>query len=362
MKAIIYIFALSALLLTSCKSQISSISLIDYNEELTTEWNDGKLWAYCNDSNYVVGMAMGTPKDDIGVDQMYILIKNKTDETITFDPSLINIQIAKGTEAKRLETYRYPFRQNKYMSLYNEGENIYLMKKMTNADDNVEQIGYMQKNTIPGKQGIVGYLNFEKNENGFMIVDIPVENKYYSFQWYVGQKPLQQQEAETYGTLLNYQGNVESKTNNGKTWAYKKNDDYIVGITLSIAEYDTDVYKLDMYIENLTGDSIVFNPNKITATLASGREVTPLDVYGNPLVIYSGNNQNVKKLPNIHDGKINIKRVGYMSPTVIFDKQGIVGFINIKKDWRHSTGILVIDIPVGDESYQFQWDLSGAQN
>lgn len=354
-----------ATLFTCCKSQVSSISLIDYNEELTTEWNDGKLWAYNNDDDYVVGMAIGTPKDDIGVFQMHILIRNMSDTSLTFDPAQISVRLSDGENVENLKIYEYPLRQNRGMSLYNEGENIYLMTKMSEYEENVKQIGYLQKNTIYAKQGIVGYLNFERHNNGTLVVGIPVGGNIYTFQWNVGAKMPQAVAVKNYKTFLNNKGDAETITRDGKLWAFRKTDSHIVGMALSTSE-DNGRHIVDLYIENLADNSLNFNPANITAKVAWGKEIVPLKLYGNPLTIYD-KDKSLPKQQNIHDGKINIKELHYMEmqPTIINGGQGIIGFINLEKfkpkSWRNAREIIFINIPVGNENYQFQWDISGTK-
>ena len=60
---------LSAIALTlicsncSTTSTISTITLLDDDNEYETEWNDGKLWAYKTDNDYMLGIAINPAKD-----------------------------------------------------------------------------------------------------------------------------------------------------------------------------------------------------------------------------------------------------------------------------------------------------------
>ena len=107
------IFTKTLILLTlffaSCSTS-SMITLMDNDAE--TEWNDGKLWAFKSNDNYMVAMTINTSKDDYGTYQLDLIVENLTDTSIVFDPSLIVVKIGSGPKIQQLATYEYPARKN----------------------------------------------------------------------------------------------------------------------------------------------------------------------------------------------------------------------------------------------------------
>ena len=183
------IFTKTLILLTlffaSCSTS-SMITLMDSDAE--TEWNDGKLWAFKSNDNYMVAMTINTSKDDYGTYQLDLIVENLTDTSIVFDPSLIVVKIGSGPKIQQLATYEYPARKNANMAKYLENENIYLLTKISNKGNQIKQIGYLKKNTIYSKQGIIGYLNLEQKRfenNAVMSIEIPIDNDVFNFNWYI---------------------------------------------------------------------------------------------------------------------------------------------------------------------------------
>ena len=87
-KPIFVIFLLSIIicmsLMYSCSSSKNiamntTITMLNYNNDYVTEWNDGKFWAYKNDKDYMIGITISKAKDHFGVFQMNLIVKNKTD-------------------------------------------------------------------------------------------------------------------------------------------------------------------------------------------------------------------------------------------------------------------------------------------
>ena len=172
-----FLSVILALIVCSCSSKKSitmpiSISFMDYGNECKTEWNDGKLWIYRTTEDGMVGIAINAAKDHPGRYQMNLIIKNNTPQSIVFDPAKIAVFLAAGAESKQLDIYEYPFTPNKGMAEYDEGENIYLLSKMSDKGEDFKQIGYLKKNTIYGRQGIIGYLNFELGGVGVLGINM----------------------------------------------------------------------------------------------------------------------------------------------------------------------------------------------
>ena len=163
-KPLIYIVLalFGAVALSSCSSQsfMQTITLSDVEKDLSTEWSDGKLWAYKSDNDYAIGLAISSAKDDIGLKQLSLIVENKTGEPLVFDPHAILIFMESPEKAEARYTIEYPTRQNLNMSLYDSGENIYQLSKMLERGDSIKQIGYLKKNTIYPGNGIIGYSNF----------------------------------------------------------------------------------------------------------------------------------------------------------------------------------------------------------
>lgn len=222
---VIVIFMLFA---CSCGSK-RSIALLDYGNECETEWNDGKLWAYKTTEDGMVGIAINMEKGGSGVCQMNLIIKNNTSRSIVFDPANISVFIAAGTESKKLDTYEYPYAPNIGMAAYGEGENIYLLSKMSDKGEDFKQIGYLKKNTIYGGQGIIGYLNFELSGVGVLGINVPVGNNMYGFQWYIGkseQPPVYSSTNQI--SIVDYDNMLKKEWDDGILWAYKSIKDCVV--------------------------------------------------------------------------------------------------------------------------------------
>ena len=317
---VIVIFMLFA---CSCGSK-RSIALLDYGNECETEWNDGKLWAYKTTEDGMVGIAINMEKGGSGVCQMNLIIKNNTSRSIVFDPANISVFIAAGTESKKLDTYEYPYAPNIGMAAYGEGENIYLLSKMSDKGEDFKQIGYLKKNTIYGGQGIIGYLNFELSGVGVLGINVPVGNNMYGFQWYIGkseQPPVYSSTNQI--SFVDYVIMLKKEWDDGILWAYKSIKDCVVGVALCTSSEDEHNYQLKLTIKSKDGRHVIFDPYGITAQLVSGRAVQQLK---------AGNFQS------------------YQWQGV----QNVMGYI--KRDWRDS-GIIKVDVPIGNEIHTFQWSI-----
>ena len=175
-----FLSVLFVLFMSGCSSK-RIVSLLDYGNECETEWSDGKLWAFKSTEDNMVGIAINPAKDHIGVYQMNLIIKNTTSKSIVFDPADISVLYAAGIKSKRLDTYEYPFTPNMGMAVYDEGENIYLLSKMSDKGEDLKQIGYLKKITVYGGEGIIGYRNFKLGTGtGVLAINIPVGNSVYN--------------------------------------------------------------------------------------------------------------------------------------------------------------------------------------
>ena len=75
-----------------------------------TEYNDGRLWAYRQIGDFVVGMTNYVDKDDYGKNyQILIFIKNLGATSALFDPSLVTSTLVdKHGETKEMKVYILP--------------------------------------------------------------------------------------------------------------------------------------------------------------------------------------------------------------------------------------------------------------
>lgn len=318
-----FLSVIFVLFVCSCSSK-RSITLLDYGNECETEWNDGKLWAYKSTEDGMVGIALNMEKGGSGVCQMNLIIKNNTPRSIVFDPASISVVLATGTGSKKLDTYDYPYAPNIGMAAYGEGENIYLLSKMSDKGEDFKQIGYLKKNTIYGGQGIIGYLNFELGGVGVLGINIPVGKNVYGFQWYIGkseQPPVYSSTDQV--SAVDYDNMLTEEWEDGILWVYKSTKDYDVGAALCVSSDDGHNYQLKLRIRGKDGSHVIFDPYGISAQLARGKVVQQLK---------AGNFQS------------------YQGQNV----QNVIGYI--ERDWRDS-GIIKVDVPIGNEIHTFQWSI-----
>ena len=319
--------------LYGCGSQtyIQTITLADRNnKDITTEWSDGKLWAYQSDDDYAIGMALSSAKDDIGLKQLNLIVENKTDEPLVFDPHAISVIMENSESVEARYTIEYPIRQNLDMSLYGGGENIYQLSKMAERGDSIEQIGYLKKNTIYPGNGIIGYSNFliKGSDTGIMHVVVPIGERIFEFQWYAGAEfaPAYTYVSPNDISIIDYSGDIKQEKEGDKVWACRNDGNFAIKAALCTSQYDKNNCQLNIQVKNLKGEGVVFDPNKIEANFVSGTIVNEPNTYG----------------------FCSTKNVGQTSAP-----QDVIGYMNVQR--LRGNGILVINIPVGDATYTFQW-------
>ena len=341
-KPLIYIVLalFGAVALSSCSSQsfMQTITLSDVEKDLSTEWSDGKLWAYKSDNDYAIGLAISSAKDDIGLKQLSLIVENKTGEPLVFDPHAILIFMESPEKAEARYTIEYPTRQNLNMSLYDSGENIYQLSKMLERGDSIKQIGYLKKNTIYPGNGIIGYSNFliKSTDTGIMHVVVPVGDREFAFQWYAGAEfaPAYTYVSPKDVSIIDYSGDIKQELSDDKMWACLNDGNYDIKAALCTSQYDNGNYQLNVKIKGLNGRDIDFNPNKIEADFVSGTIVDELETYGFCSTKNAGHAR--------HDGG-----------------KDVIGFMNIER--RGGNGILAVNVPIGGNIYTFQWHVGGGE-
>ncbi len=229
---------------------LSCITLISYAQDLvtsendptvTTEYHDGKLWAYRHINDCIVGLTCYEYKDYGKHYQIRIQINNLSFQNVTFDPDEVTASlIDKNGDSIILEVYTNDEFQKKVnrsqswaMALYgfsagfNAGSAGYSTSYSTTNSSNgyayttvtttynpnaayqaniaanaqifalgktmaeeraMKEQGYLKKTTIHPNEGIVGYMNIKRKKGDNLIVNIPLNGCVYSFEWNVNKK------------------------------------------------------------------------------------------------------------------------------------------------------------------------------
>lgn len=209
-----------------------------------SEYNDGRLWAYRQISDFVVGMTNYEEKDDYGkYYQIAIFIKNLGDTPVTFEPKQItSVLYSRNNVTIPLNVYSYDDYMKKvknaqalsmallgfsaglnagmagYQTTYTTtyGANhmpytqvhttynyaaasaanmaattqIMTLSKLMADDRNTKSQGYLKMTTIHPNEGIIGYVNIKRKKGLLMTVNIPVGGQVYSFDWDVTKKKV----------------------------------------------------------------------------------------------------------------------------------------------------------------------------
>ena len=225
-------------------SPLNAQTLIKTESDTTviSEYNDGRIWAYRQIGDLVVGMTNYEEKDNYGkYYQIAIFIKNLGESSITFDPSNVTSSLftARG-DTLALQVYTYDEYMKKvknaqawsmallgfsagmnagmagyqttYTTTYGVGRIPYTqvhttynyaaasaanmvtstqmmtLSKLMSDERNTKSQGYLKTTTIHPEEGIVGYMNIKRKKGKSMIVNIPVGDNVYSFEWDVTKK------------------------------------------------------------------------------------------------------------------------------------------------------------------------------
>ncbi len=202
-------------------------------------------------------------------------------------------------------------------------------------------------------------------------------------------------------SLLEYNSDVYTEWVDGKLWAYKSDENNTVGMTVYPEKDDYGkYYQISLFIMNTTDRPIIFDPADVSAKLALGTNIKKLEVYTNeeyqkmvtrkqrrdmilygmaaglsagsagysttyvngyayttynPSVASLANMTVANQLSSMEDAmeyEKRIKQIGYLKKNTIYPNQGVSGYMNIK---AAGNGVIAIEIPVGDDIYNFQW-------
>lgn len=233
-------------LIISCFTFVSYAQnfVLDTNDSsVTTEYNDGKLWAYRHSDNYIVGLTCYEHNDDYGkYYQIQIYIHNLSAQSTTFDPEDISASVInKKGDSIALQVFTNEEYQKKVqqmqglaMALYgfaagvNAGSAAYStsysttispngtfyttthynpaasyqanlatnlqianMGKMMTDERITKEQGYLKITTIHPNFGIRGYMNIKRKKGSILTINIPIDSNIYSFEWDVNKNNYQ---------------------------------------------------------------------------------------------------------------------------------------------------------------------------
>lgn len=230
------LFILSLLCFTaSLKAQ--TFVKADNDTTVMSEYNDGRIWAYRQIGDFVVGMTNYEVTDDYGkYYQIAIFIKNLGESSITFDPDKVTSSLyTKRGDTLDLQVYTYDEYMKKvknsqawsmallgfsagmnarmagyqttYTATYGAGGMPYTqvhttynyaaasaanmaattqmitLSKLMSDDRNTKSQGYLKNTTVHPGEGIIGYMNIKRKKGQMMTVNIPVFEQVFSFDW-----------------------------------------------------------------------------------------------------------------------------------------------------------------------------------
>ncbi len=212
------------------------------NDSILTEYNDGKLWAYQNKNDYVVGLTCSEEKDDYGkYYTLHIFIKNLSLSPITFRPdSIYSSLLTKRNDTIQLNVYTSEEYQKKikrsqtwsmilyglaeglnagtagystsYSTSYSPNGYIYstitqhydanaayqanmastnrmlTLGQMMEHDRAIREEGYLKTSTIYPNEAIVGYMHIKRKKGKILTINIPINGNVYRFDWDVNKK------------------------------------------------------------------------------------------------------------------------------------------------------------------------------
>ena len=283
------------LLSTICKAQTF---IYPQNDSILTEYNDGKFWAYLNKNNFVVGLSCFEEKDDYGkYYHLDIFIKNLSETPIVFQPDSVHANLlTKKDDTLKLEVYTNEEYQKKIkrsqawaMALYgisagiNAGtagystsystsysSNGYAYTTITNHydanaayqanvastnqmltlgqmmdnDRTIREQGYLKTTTIYPDEAIIGYMNIKRKKGKILIVNIPVGDYIYNFN-YLNDLPMKKFVIIFYLFLISLCVSAQNESSISHTKTV--NDSTLIKIHAIVEDIDFRMHGLDRY-------------------------------------------------------------------------------------------------------------------
>ena len=224
------------------KANAQTFIAVENDSTALTEYNDGRLWAYRQIGDFVVGMTNYVEKDGYGKNyQILIFIKNLGETSALFDPALVTctlVDMHEKTKEMKVYTYEQYMKkvkshqawamaltgfasgmnagaagyQTTYTTTYGAGRVPYTqvhttynyaaasaanmaattqmmtLSKMMSDDKKTISQGYLKLTTVHPDEGIIGYMNIKHRKGVRMTVNIPIEDDVFSFDWDVAKK------------------------------------------------------------------------------------------------------------------------------------------------------------------------------
>lgn len=165
-----------------------------------------------------------------------------------------------------------------------------------------------------------------------------------------------------------------SEFRNGDPWAIVAKNGFVVGLSNKSTKDDYGkYYQINVMIQNLTGSSYTFIPDKIHADLRGKyNDIVPLEVYTNEAyqkkvkrsqswtsALYALSSESSYIQMRVMDKQMEydrkIREEGYLKKTTIHSGEGICGYMNIKRVKGKTMRIIV---PINGTNYVFDWDVS----
>lgn len=226
----------------TCSVNAQEFVAAENDTTVLTEYNDGRLWAYRRIGDFVVGMTNYVEKSDYGKNyQILIFIKNLSETSALFDPSLVTSTLTDKqgkTDGMKVFTYEKYMKkvknqqawtmaltgfsaglnagmagyQTTHSTTYAAGRMPYTqvhttynyaaasaanmaastqmmtLSKLMSDDKKTISQGYLKLTTVHPDEGIIGYMNIKHRKGVRLTVNIPIEGQVFSFDWDVTKK------------------------------------------------------------------------------------------------------------------------------------------------------------------------------
>lgn len=188
-------------------------------------------------------------------------------------------------------------------------------------------------------------------------------------------------------TFLMQEGDttVVTEYNDGKQWAYRDANGFVVGMSNSEAKDDYGkYYQICIFISNHGNTPVDFIPEEVEARLVGkSGETMPLKVYTNEkfqrkiknaqawaMALYGFSagldagtagqanmaaSAQIMTLGKMMDDDRAVKEQGYLKRTTVHPGECIVGYMNIK---RQKGLAMNVTVPMNGHAYSFDWDVS----